>query len=157
MTVTGVIPSHRAFSIHRIRLNSFDFRDLKDKLQAPVQNARQILIQQSLSEKFIQAFYETVSGNPKYRMVRQWPARLQSNMHLPLATSWWADRESDLGFQFSIQNDDDEAEQCIGCMQSSANVKLDKLCADEVDGSSECSRCFCRPMWYDEYNYFCQH
>jgi len=96
----------------RIRLNSFDFRDLKDKLQAPVQNARKILIQQSLSEKFIQAFYETASGNPKYRM-----------------------------------NDDDEAEQCIGCMQSSANVKLDKLCADEADGSSECSRCFCRPMW----------
>ena len=56
-------------AIHRIRLNSFDFRDLKDKLQAPVQNARQILIQQSLSEKFIQAFYETASANPKYRMV----------------------------------------------------------------------------------------
>lgn len=96
----------------RIRLNSFDFRDLKDKLQAPVQNARQILIQQSLSEKFIQAFYETASANPKYRM-----------------------------------NDEDEAEQCIGCMQSPANVKLDKLCADEADGSSDCSKCFCRPMW----------
>jgi len=96
----------------RIRLNSLDFRDLKDKVQAPVQNARQIVIQQSLSEKFIQAFYETAMANPKYH-----------------------------------QGNDDEAEQCIGCMQFPANVKLDKLCAVEADGSSECSRCFCRPMW----------
>ena len=68
--VFSVIMAYRLFMhIRRIRLNSFDFRDLKDKLQAPVQNARQILIQQSLSEKFIQAFFETASANPKYRMV----------------------------------------------------------------------------------------
>lgn len=94
----------------KIRLNSMDFRDLKDKVRAPVENARQIVIQQSLSEKFIQAFFETVSANPT-----------------------------------SQQNED--AEACIGCMQSQANVKLDKRCAEDADGSSECSRCFCRPMW----------
>lgn len=94
----------------KIRLNSMDFRDLKDKVRAPVENARQILIQQSLSEKFIQAFYETASANTS------------TQQH-------------------------EEAEQCIGCMQAPANVKLDKRCAHETDGSSECSRCFCRPMW----------
>ena len=63
--------------MRRIRLNSLDFRDLKDKVQAPVQNARQIVIQQSLSEKFIQAFYETAMANPKYHQVRKGqPSRL---------------------------------------------------------------------------------
>ena len=46
-----------------------DFRDLKDKVRAPVDNARQIVIQQSLSEKFIQAFYETASANPTSQQV----------------------------------------------------------------------------------------
>jgi len=53
----------------KIRLNSMDFRDLKDKVRAPVDNARQIVIQQSLSEKFIQAFYETASANPTSQQV----------------------------------------------------------------------------------------
>jgi len=48
-----------------IRLNSLDFRELKAKLRAPVENARNIVIQQSLSEKFIQAFCETIVENPK--------------------------------------------------------------------------------------------
>jgi len=99
--------SNHAF---KIRLNSLDYRDLKDKVRAPVENARQILIQKSLSEKFIQAFYVTASANPTSQQTA-------------------------------------DAEQCIGCMQSTANVKLDKRCAREEDGTSECSRCFCRPMW----------
>jgi len=94
----------------RIRLNSFDFRDLKTKLRAPVENARQILVEQSLSEKFVRAFYETAVENPKFR-----------------------------------QSEDDGA-QCIGCLQSAANVKLDKRCGGAGDGG-ECTRCFCRPMW----------
>lgn len=94
----------------KIRLNSMDFRDLKEKVRAPVENARQILIHLSLSEKFIQAFYETARANP-------------------------------------TSPQPDEAEQCIGCMQSPANVKLNKRCAHEEDGASECTRCFCRPMW----------
>jgi hypothetical protein len=48
------------------RLNSLDYRDLKEKLQAPVRNARCIVIRQSLSEQFLQAFAEQVSLNPVF-------------------------------------------------------------------------------------------
>lgn len=35
----------------------------------------------------------------------------------------------------------------MACMQSPANIKLQKLCSD-VDGSeTNCQNCYCRPMW----------
>ncbi|XP_046743391.1 E3 ubiquitin-protein ligase TM129 isoform X2 [Diprion similis] len=42
-----------------------------------------------------------------------------------------------------------ELEQCIGCMQVTSNVKLNKLCGDitEERGPDACVTCFCRPMW----------
>ncbi|KAL4232340.1 hypothetical protein ACF0H5_009909 [Mactra antiquata] len=51
-----------------IRLNALDYRDLKDKLQAPVVNARNIVIRQSLSEQFLQAFAEQISINPVFHL-----------------------------------------------------------------------------------------
>lgn len=54
----------------KIRLNSFDYKDLKDKLRTPIENARNIVIHQSLSEKFIQAFQETVHANPRHQLPR---------------------------------------------------------------------------------------
>ncbi|KAF5273786.1 hypothetical protein FQA39_LY00901 [Lamprigera yunnana] len=36
-------------------------------------------------------------------------------------------------------------ENCIGCLQKAANVKLQKLCADVVEDS--CISCNCKPMW----------
>ena len=38
-----------------------------------------------------------------------------------------------------------DLESCIGCMQKTANVKLQKLCASPQEGS--CVQCYCRPMW----------
>ena len=49
-----------------IRLNSLEYSDLKDRLQAPIRNARNIVIQQSLSDRFLDAFKEQVSFNRTY-------------------------------------------------------------------------------------------
>ena len=42
-----------------------------------------------------------------------------------------------------------ELDQCIGCMQTTSNVKLHKLCENvsEDVGSEACVACYCRPMW----------
>jgi len=45
------------------RLNALDYRELKDKLQTTVRNARNIVIRQTLSEQFLQAFAEQVTVN----------------------------------------------------------------------------------------------
>lgn len=52
-----------------IRLNSSDYGDLREKLQAPVRNARNVVIHQSLSDKFIEAFKEQVSQNESYQLL----------------------------------------------------------------------------------------
>ncbi|XP_072042259.1 E3 ubiquitin-protein ligase TM129-like [Amphiura filiformis] len=94
-----------------IRLNSSEYRDLKDKVQAPVVNARNVVITQSLTDRFLDAFREQVAHNPRY--------------HLP---------------EGSVEPD-----PCIGCMQITSNVKLQKFCEDASQG--ECVQCYCRPMW----------
>lgn len=38
-----------------------------------------------------------------------------------------------------------ELDPCIGCMQTSANIKLLKNCQEPNEG--ECQQCYCRPMW----------
>lgn len=49
-----------------IRLNSLEFTDLKDKLQRPVLNQRDVTIHQTLSEKFLVVFRQCVEENPTY-------------------------------------------------------------------------------------------
>ncbi|XP_005112710.1 E3 ubiquitin-protein ligase TM129 [Aplysia californica] len=49
-----------------IRLNSMELGDLKEKLQAPIRNARNIVIHQSLSDMFLKAFREQVEQNPTF-------------------------------------------------------------------------------------------
>ncbi|XP_023248642.1 E3 ubiquitin-protein ligase TM129-like [Copidosoma floridanum] len=39
-----------------------------------------------------------------------------------------------------------ELEQCVGCMQVTSNVKLNKLC-NESTSPDACVNCYCRPMW----------
>lgn len=38
-------------------------------------------------------------------------------------------------------------ENCIGCLEASPNVKLQKLCNEETPGDNKCTSCYCRPMW----------
>lgn len=41
-----------------------------------------------------------------------------------------------------------ELDQCIGCMQASSNIKLNKMCDNtESRNSDDCTTCYCRPMW----------
>ncbi|XP_037577326.1 E3 ubiquitin-protein ligase TM129 [Dermacentor silvarum] len=93
-----------------IRVNSMEYNDLKEKLQAPLDNVRNIVIHRSLSDRFTDAFRSHVEQNARYRL----PAGM-------------------------------ELEPCIGCMQTTANVKLQKLCDEALVG--QCQGCLCRPMW----------
>ncbi|XP_046571270.1 E3 ubiquitin-protein ligase TM129-like [Haliotis rubra] len=49
-----------------VRLNATEFGDLKEKLQSPVRNARNIVIKQSLSDQFLDAFRQQVHRNPPF-------------------------------------------------------------------------------------------
>ena len=51
-----------------IRLNSHQYSQLTDKLQAPIRTARTVVIQQSLSDRFISAFREQVQRNGMYQI-----------------------------------------------------------------------------------------
>ncbi|WAR22491.1 TM129-like protein [Mya arenaria] len=52
-------------SYENMTLNALDYKDLKEKLQSPVRNARNIVIRQTLSEQFLHAFAEQISLNPE--------------------------------------------------------------------------------------------
>ncbi|KAF7238689.1 hypothetical protein EYD10_14636 [Varanus komodoensis] len=45
---------------------------------------------------------------------------------------------------YSVESSQD-LDPCVGCMQTTANVKLFKNCQEPDEG--ECQPCFCRPMW----------
>lgn len=53
-----------------IHLNSLEYKDFTDKLQAPIRQACDIIIKQSLPEQFLDAFREHVFLNPVYRAKR---------------------------------------------------------------------------------------
>ena len=48
------------------RLNAADYGELKSRLQAPLVNARNVVIRQTVTERFAEAFTEVVNENPKY-------------------------------------------------------------------------------------------
>ena len=47
-----------------------DYSDLKEKIQAPILNARNVVIRQSLSDQFVNAFKEQVEQNQRYHIDR---------------------------------------------------------------------------------------
>ena len=49
-----------------LRVNSTEYGDIKDKLQSPVRNARNVVIHQTLSDQFLAAFGERVEANQQY-------------------------------------------------------------------------------------------
>lgn len=50
------------------RLNSLEYRDFKEKLKDPIRNARNIVIHQNLSDRFVEAFKAQVEQNPRYHL-----------------------------------------------------------------------------------------
>ena len=51
-----------------IRLNSLQYSQLKDKLQAPIRTARHLMVHQSLGDRFQAAFAEQVDKNGVYQL-----------------------------------------------------------------------------------------
>ena len=45
------------------RLNALEYSDLKNKIQSPIVNARNVVIKQSLAERFVETFTEHVNQN----------------------------------------------------------------------------------------------
>lgn len=60
--VTSIRDGIASFSV---RLSSLEYTGLESKIANPVVNARQIVVMQSLSDRFHQAFLETVNLNPQ--------------------------------------------------------------------------------------------
>uniref|UniRef100_A0A8C5P8V6 Transmembrane protein 129, E3 ubiquitin ligase n=1 Tax=Leptobrachium leishanense TaxID=445787 RepID=A0A8C5P8V6_9ANUR len=60
ITVASIDPKIPAFNI---RLNSSDYGELKEKVRAPIRNATNVVIHQSLSDLFLETFRSQVEGN----------------------------------------------------------------------------------------------
>ncbi|CAJ0956116.1 unnamed protein product [Ranitomeya imitator] len=69
--VASVNPNVRSFDI---RLNSTEYGDLREKLRAPIRNAANVVIHQTLSDMFLDTFRSLVEANHVYE--------LQSNREL---------------------------------------------------------------------------
>ncbi|XP_063873330.1 transmembrane protein 129-like isoform X2 [Scylla paramamosain] len=93
-----------------IRLSSVEFGELELKAVNPIVNARQIVIQQSLSDLFLETFTKTIRLNP------------------------------------TATPPSSERQLCFGCMQTPANVSLERRC-NATGSSTGCQECRCRPMW----------
>ena len=102
----------------RIILNSLDYKDFANSLTIPVHNTRSILISQSLSDQFIEAFLTHARGNPRYRVQK-----------------------------YLDTDNDGELESCLGCVVKKAAVKLRRTCESSRQGGRPCSQCSCRPLW----------
>lgn len=60
--------SNSVFLHTDIRLNSMQYSQLREKIQAPIRVARSVLIQQSLNDRFTVAFTEQVQRNGVYSL-----------------------------------------------------------------------------------------
>jgi ribosomal protein S3AE len=50
------------------RLKATEYDDLRGKLQANIENVKNIVVRQSLSELFLDDFRRHIAQNPKYRL-----------------------------------------------------------------------------------------
>lgn len=58
--VSSIEPHERHFDLN---VNAMEYKDMKDRLNAPIRNARDVVINQTLSDLFINAFREQVNVN----------------------------------------------------------------------------------------------
>jgi hypothetical protein len=58
--VSSIPPHERTFDLN---VNAMEYKEMKDRLNAPIRNARDIVINQSLSDRFLNAFREQVEAN----------------------------------------------------------------------------------------------
>ncbi|KAK7479297.1 hypothetical protein BaRGS_00029467 [Batillaria attramentaria] len=110
----------RYLSDFKIRLNSLEYSDLRTKLQAQIQNARNIVVRQSLSDQFLEAFHHTVSQNPVFHP--------QPHVELDQCIGCMQ-KESNVKLQKHCEDE----------------VQGQEGQADPAGPT--CVQCFCRPMW----------
>lgn len=103
------------FSPFLLTLNSLDYNDFKLYLPMPIENLRNVIIRQTLSDQFLEAFVAHVRVNPLFR---------EPNLH-------------------------HQRENCLGCLNKPAEVKINRTCGDNVSvfGLARCNPCRCRPLW----------
>ena len=61
-----------------IRLNALQYGELKEKLHAPMREARGIIVQQTLGDMFIDAFKKQVEKNGCYNLSSSSPVSIQA-------------------------------------------------------------------------------
>ncbi len=54
--------------INKFRLKASEYDDLRGKLQANIENVKNIVVRQSLSDLFLEDFRRQIARNPKYRL-----------------------------------------------------------------------------------------
>ncbi|XP_075239628.1 E3 ubiquitin-protein ligase TM129-like [Convolutriloba macropyga] len=97
-----------------IRLRSQEYHELRERLSAPVVNARNIVLKQSISERFVAAFKAGLAENDKF-----------------------------LTYSSSGRRCATLVDQCIGCNVNLSDVKLVKGCSVPDCGNCFCRPMWC--------------
>jgi len=66
--VMTIPPNEQTFFIN---LNSIEYNDLKDRLSAPIRKAQDLVIHQTLSDRFLEAFKEQINFNGRVEIPNQ--------------------------------------------------------------------------------------
>ncbi|VDN59413.1 unnamed protein product [Dracunculus medinensis] len=106
------------FETFIIRIQADSFRDMQDKINKPISIAKEVILRQSLNDRFIEAFVEQVRSNPRfdYRNVENLEPCLACASELP-----------------NIKLN----KNCI----SHEEIDFDG------EPRPLCTQCYCRPMW----------
>ncbi|KAK9718447.1 putative transmembrane protein precursor [Popillia japonica] len=105
-----------------IRLNSDDFQDLQDRVSRSIEIPSNDRVSRSIEIPSNVNFHKNIIE----KFVDTFKEFVQLN---PKYRS------------------EQQIDQCIGCMQNTNYVKLQKLCVDNENDANKCSGCYCRPMW----------
>jgi E3 ubiquitin-protein ligase TM129 len=108
-----------------LRLNTMDFDEIKQRITSPLQQAQNVVIHQSLDDRFIAAFQEYISNNPHFTLPNE------------------IEVETCLGCMRQ-QADIKLVKRCSNPSPNNVN--------NDVNGETNladrpCQECFCRPMW----------
>ncbi|MCP9266131.1 Transmembrane protein [Dirofilaria immitis] len=147
-----------------IRVRAESFRDLRNKLDKPIALAREVVLKQSLNERFVEAFTQQIGLNPRYDYGEPEVSFDRSNnKEKSLMKSASVIIKTDIGEVGLLYASlifiivlDERLEPCLGCSSELSNVKLWKRCLNDVQDDMDaeasrprCEQCYCRPMWCD--------
>ena len=100
-----------------IRYPATEYQQLRERLQAEINDVNAVLIQQASDEAFVVAFHDTVNENTRHAVD-------SGAAPEPVA----------------------EPDDCVGCLGRPANVRITRRCAGP-GVQTPCNECFCRPFF----------